>query len=166
MMHFARLWALVLLLAGPVAAQEIVYSDASSEACSEEAVSDAERANCIGASARQCIEASGNDRISRALCAIEETKYWDRRLNAAYGWLREAYAAGDAGRQTDSSTPYPRGQAMQEMQRAWIKYRDARCLYETAQWGSMPDAGVADVECLLRVTGEQALYLEAQPGDF
>ncbi len=166
MMRFARATLCAVLVAGPAAAQEISYSDASSEACSEEAVSDGERADCIGASARQCIAASSGDRIERALCVIEETKYWDDRLNAAYGGLGEAYAAHDGGRQTDTSTPYPRGQAMQEMQRAWIKYRDARCLYETAQWGSMPDAGLAEVECLLRVTGEQALYLEAQPGDF
>jgi len=162
-----RVLVFIIFWAGSsVFAQEISYSDASTEACSEEAVSDGERVACIGASARQCVEISGDERIMRALCMIEETKYWDRRLNAAYRWLRESYAERDAGRRTDNSTPYPRGLAMQEMQRAWIKYRDTRCRYEMAQWSGMPSAGLAEVECMLQATGEQALYLEAQPGDF
>ena len=46
------------------------------------------------------------------------------------------------------------------MQRAWIEYRDATCAYEAAQWGGGTGAGPAFAGCLMRLTAEQALYLE------
>ena len=46
------------------------------------------------------------------------------------------------------------------MQRAWIGWRDATCDYERAQWGGGTGGGPATVACLMRLTGEQALYLE------
>jgi len=162
---------LVIILVGILnasagfAQEDIQFTDMASQKCSEEAISDVERASCIGASAGLCIEKSNGQRIERALCTVAETKYWDDRLSAVYRALQLAYAEGDVDRAIDFSTPYPRGLAMQEMQRAWMEYRDLRCQFEAAQWGSMPSAGLMEVECLLRVTGEQALYLEVQPGD-
>ncbi len=155
----------VLLVASAGWAQEITYSDASSEACSQEAVSDGERADCIGASARQCIEATslGNRRLIGALCLMSETKYWQRRLDDMRDVLARSFKASDIGLGTDGLTAFPKGEALALMMQDWERYRDQTCQFEMALSGAMPGDGLIDVECNLRLTGAQALYLEQQP---
>ena len=46
------------------------------------------------------------------------------------------------------------------MQRAWIAWRDAACLYEVSQWGGGTGGGPAGADCMMRLAGEQALALE------
>jgi uncharacterized protein YecT (DUF1311 family) len=53
------------------------------------------------------------------------------------------------------------GDALKNMQRAWIAYRDATCDYERSHWGGGTGGGPATVSCLMYMTAEQALYLEA-----
>lgn len=166
MMRFARLWAIALLMAGPVAAQEsITYSDASSQACSQEAISNGERADCIGASARQCIEATtlGNRRLVGALCLMSETKYWQRRLDDMRDVLARSFEASDIGLGTEGQTAFPKGEALALLMQDWERYRHQTCQFEMALSGAMPGDGLIDIECNLRLTGAQALYLEQQP---
>ena len=156
----------------PAQAQDEVadhYTSSSTEACLEEAASDTERLGCVGASARICVAQSGDPllRIVRAVCAVNETKYWQARLDAAVAHLTEAFAESDAMLATDNTTPYPKALAMAEMQIAWQGFMDETCDFEMALWGWGPGSGVQEVECRLRMTGAQALYLESQPdGDF
>jgi len=169
MMRFARVLAIALLAAAPVAAQEgITYSDAASQACSEEAISDSERADCIGASARQCVEDSpvGNRRLMGALCLINETEYWQRRLDDTRFELVRSFEATDNGLGTDGQTAFPMGEALGLMMQTWERYRDQTCQFEMVLSGAMPGDTLIDVNCNLRLTGEQALYLEAQSGGF
>ncbi len=165
-MRFARLCAMALLAAGPVAAQEgIIYSDASSQACSEEATSDTERADCIGASARQCFEATtvGNRRLTRALCLFGETEYWQQRLDDRRRDLARSFEESDIGLGTVGLTPFPKGEALDLMMQAWERYREQACQFELSIRGAMPGDDLSDVECKLLLTGAQALYLETQP---
>ena len=52
-------------------------------------------------------------------------------------------------------------EALRDMQRAWITFRDAACDYERSQWGGGTGGGPATLACLMRMTGEQALLLGA-----
>ncbi len=167
MMRFASVLAITLLAAVPVAAQEgIIYSDAPSQACLEEATSDGERADCIGASARQCIEDSpvGNRRLIGALCLISETEYWQRRLDDARFELVRSFEAMDSGLGNDGQSAFSKGEVLDLMMQTWERHRDPLCQFELALSEAMPGDNLVDVACNLRLTGEQALYLEAQSG--
>jgi uncharacterized protein YecT (DUF1311 family) len=50
--------------------------------------------------------------------------------------------------------------ALQEMQRAWIAFRDTTCQYEVTQWGGGTGSGPAFADCRMRTTARQALTLE------
>jgi uncharacterized protein YecT (DUF1311 family) len=62
-------------------------------------------------------------------------------------------------------------QALRDMQRAWIGFRDATCAFERAYWGGGTGGGgtgggLAQVSCLMQMTGEQALYLKASGAEY
>ena len=87
-------------------------------------------------------------------CLDRELQYWDAKLNENYASaLRRAR---DADGDTDGA---PSATALREMQRAWIPFRDATCDYERSQWGGGTGGGPATSSCLMRLTGQQALYL-------
>lgn len=52
------------------------------------------------------------------------------------------------------------GEALRNMQRAWINYRDAGCLYEQAQWFGGTGGGPATMACHMHETARQTLVLE------
>jgi uncharacterized protein YecT (DUF1311 family) len=60
------------------------------------------------------------------------------------------HAEGDAGAKADGLTVPPVAEALRDMQRAWIAYRDASCDYERAQWGGGTGGGPATAGCLMR----------------
>ncbi len=150
-------------VASGAAAQEIVFDTAQTEACLAAAEDPAGREACIGASAKACMEATsdGWTTVGTATCLSYERDYWDARLNAAYGALMESEAATDAEMRELGASEPSRADALREMQRAWIPFRDARCMYERSQWGSGTGGGPAFVSCAMQVTGQQALLLEA-----
>jgi len=55
-------------------------------------------------------------------------------------------------------------EALRDMQRAWIAFRDATCTYEASQWSGGTGQGPAYEGCVMRMTAEQTLYLERQRG--
>lgn len=50
--------------------------------------------------------------------------------------------------------------ALRKMQRAWVSFRDAACLYEQAQWLGGTGGGPATMACQMHETARQALKLE------
>ena len=151
------------LMLGPqtAQAQDLSFDIGSTLACLDEALGHAERNDCIGASAEYCMEINpaGYTTIGMSGCADLELTYWDARLNDSYQNLRRAEKADDdLGR--DLPGYVNKANALRDMQRAWIGWRDATCDYERAQWGGGTGGGPATVACLMRLTGEQALYLE------
>jgi len=51
-------------------------------------------------------------------------------------------------------------ESLRTMQRAWISFRDASCLYEQAQWMGGTGGGPATQACHMHETARQALKLE------
>lgn len=158
-------WALLAALAlasSAASAQEVQFSAAISESCvAAQSTPDGKRA-CLGQSAQRCMEVSpeGYTTIGMMNCMDAERDYWDARLNRAYQSVRARAQASDAELDALGSAAPRTAVALRDMQRAWISYRDATCEFEQSQWGGGSGGGPAILSCLMRLTGEQALYLE------
>ncbi|MBN2975427.1 lysozyme inhibitor LprI family protein [Pseudomonas lactucae] len=79
-------------------------------------------------------------------CNIKETKVQDTRLNKAY---QTALAAQEGNRK----------QQLQDVQRLWIKYRDANCQFIGSATGGTIDQ-VNGTGCVLDMTQARARELE------
>ncbi|MEM7491553.1 MAG: lysozyme inhibitor LprI family protein [Pseudomonadota bacterium] len=152
---------LLLLLATPAAAQDVAFSPTATTAC---LVTDAPPRSCIGMSAELCMEDTdgGMTTVGMSACTWAEAEYWDDRLNAAYTALLAAHQASDAENTRLGLTVPSLAETLRDMQRAWIPHRDATCAYERAWWAGGTGQGPAGAACMLQLTGEQALELEAR----
>ncbi len=93
-----------------------------------------------------CLDKAAGVTSDMIECIIAETERQDGRLNRAYKRVMSALAAN---RRTE----------LQQVQRLWIKYRDANCaFYNDSDGGSM--ARVSAHSCLLDATTERARELE------
>jgi uncharacterized protein YecT (DUF1311 family) len=149
--------AVAMVTAQPVLAQpQLVFSQSHTEQCLWAGGAQAE---CIGASARQCMAETpgGETTVGMGGCLDREWQYWDGRLNMAY---QDALARARNFDAENGDFAPPSEPALREMQRAWIPFRDARCGFEMSLWGGGTGGGPAYAECLMIVTAEQALYLE------
>jgi len=142
---------IALLLAAPAAAEDLSFSPVHTEACLQEAVGRGERLDCIGASANQCMldTLGGETTVGMGGCLDRERDFWDARLNEGYQQLLT--------QQRDDPAMLD---ALRDMQRAWISYRDARCDFEYVQWGGGTGGGPAILACLMQTTAEQTFVLE------
>lgn len=156
-----RLAAIVILFAAPAWAEEdaLVYSSSATEACLVEGKGD----ECIGLSAGQCMEETpgGYSTYGMGGCLSREADFWDARLNTAYQDLMAKAREADQFNAENQIGAASQADALKNMQRAWIPYRDARCEYEYSLWGGGTGGGPASVSCFMQMTAEQALYLEA-----
>jgi uncharacterized protein YecT (DUF1311 family) len=155
---------LAVLAAGSAArAQDLVYSDAPTQTCVAVAADAQDGARCIGRAMTACIQGTrgGESTAGMSGCADRELAFWDGLLNATYATARKDAAAFDRSNGTTALAD-----ALREMQRAWIPYRDARCAYAAAHWGGGTGAGPAYMICLMEATAEQTLLLRfSGPGD-
>ena len=158
-----RYLSLVLILsAGVAAAQDLQYSNDLTAACVYAQPTLAGQKTCIGRSAQACMDATsmGNTTVGMGGCVSYELEYWDTRLNAAYKTQLAKAKAWDVEMRELGSSAESMEDALRNMQRSWIPWRDATCGFERAQWGGGTGGGPATYACLVRLTGEQALYLE------
>ncbi|MGX0902136.1 uncharacterized protein YecT (DUF1311 family) [Roseovarius sp. MBR-79] len=148
--------AALMLVPLPVGAQDLVFDIAPVEACIRAGGGE----GCAGQAASACMEATpgGQTTVGMGGCLDRERAYWDGWLNAVYQQLYVNLAAQDA--QVASAAPR-QAEALRDMQRAWIGFRDAKCGYEAAQWGGGTGAGPASVSCHLHETARQMLYLQS-----
>jgi uncharacterized protein YecT (DUF1311 family) len=148
------------LLAGPAAAQDITYSDNATATCLAEAEEFADKRACIGLSANLCMEAPGGySTYGMGGCLDGELTFWDGLLNENYrARMVQAKSADEDAAMYQPELP-KQAEALRDMQRAWITFRDAACDYERSQWGGGTGGGPATLMCLMRMTGEQALLL-------
>ncbi|WP_027258406.1 lysozyme inhibitor LprI family protein [Leisingera aquimarina] len=154
---------LALLMAGTsVMAQEVHFSSGATAACVAGAANQDARRGCLGTSAQHCMGETpdGSTTVGMMGCLDGERSYWDQRLNRAYKSMRTKAEALDAEMEELGSAVPKTAPALRGMQRAWIIYRDATCDFERSQWGGGTGGGPAVLSCLMRLTGEQALYLE------
>ncbi|MEO0750857.1 MAG: lysozyme inhibitor LprI family protein [Pseudomonadota bacterium] len=160
--------AVFAAMSAPVAAQDLVFSPAATEACLASTQSYDGRHACIGASAELCMEGTqgGFSTYGMGGCLSAELEYWDAQLNLVYAAAVEAARSFDAETAQYAAHLATREANLRAMQRAWIAFRDATCDYEYSQWGGGTGGGPAIAGCLMRMTGEQALYLfsEGQGG--
>ena len=157
-----KAWTLILLLAASMAtAQDLPYSPEATETCLAKAILPSEDEACIGTSAQLCIDTpDGYTTVGMGFCLGYERDYWDARLNAAYGQLMEIEKSVDDEMTKLGSSVPSSAEALRNMQRAWITFRDSACSYEAVQWGGGSGAGPAVANCQMVITGQQALRLE------
>jgi uncharacterized protein YecT (DUF1311 family) len=82
-------------------------------------------------------------------CAHEEYKAADAELNRVYGQLAGVLDAEDKA-------------ALKESELAWIKYRDAACVFESSQYKGGTMRGMIESFCLARVTKARTAELKDQ----
>jgi uncharacterized protein YecT (DUF1311 family) len=145
----------LMLVASPLAAQDLVFSPAQTQACLRSGGGE----GCIGRSAEACIENTpgGYSTVAMGGCLSMELDYWDDLLNATY---RRALARARKSDVDNAGFGPSQQEALRQMQRAWIPFRDATCDFERSQWGGGTGQGPAGAECLMRVTAEQTFYLD------
>lgn len=158
----AGLLAALLTAGTAAAAQEVPFSSAATASCVAAQTAPEGKRGCLGLSAQQCMAApGGSTTIGMIGCLDAERAYWDGRLNHAYQAVRAEVQASDAQLDAMGSGAPRMAVALRDMQRAWIAYRDAVCHFERSQWGGGSGGGPAAVSCLMRLTGQQAIYLES-----
>lgn len=157
--------ALVLALgtfAAPAAAQDITFSPAQTGACLTSAQDYAGKLACVGASAVACMEATpgGYSTYGESACVSAELEWWDDKLNRTYidGRQRAKELDREAMQSVQEITI---ADALRDMQRAWIGFRDAKCTFARSHWQGGTGGGPATAWCLLYETAEQTLYLQS-----
>lgn len=156
------IWAAIALSGNAWADDTVIYSDSKTAACVEAAADADEEQACIGLSSDACQQASDDGATTYGVmeCHERETAFWDARLNAAYQALMARAKAADRVNKDDPRVTESIVTGLRDMQRAWIAYRDGRCAYEYSQWQGGTIAGPVAGHCMLKVTAEQAIYLE------
>lgn len=91
----------------------------------------------------QCVNAAGGSDINMQDCTNEERNRWDQRLNKAYSAI--------LNRNRDKI-------GMRNQERSWIKERDAKCINNDPQRGTL-DA-LNEENCMLIETVDRTLILE------
>ena len=148
----------VTWLAVPAHAQGMQFSPAPVAAC----VDQGGGYECIGAAAEACMDATEGGYSTAVMngCLEAEYEWWDADLNARYRALQARARSTDTQPPIDGLGQRPsESDALRDMQRAWIAFRDASCSYAALQWFGGTGASTAYLACLMRMTGEQALVL-------
>ena len=155
-----RALAVVLAMAPPAMASEISYSSQGTEACLEGA-DGVQRYACIAVSANACMATTdGGTTVGMGYCLGRELGFWDDRLNAVYAELRRIERANGEDMKAIGATVPDSAKALRDMQRAWMGYRDAACIYEYSTWGGGSGGGPANAACLMNLTARKSLMLE------
>ncbi|CRM20214.1 MULTISPECIES: lysozyme inhibitor LprI family protein [Pseudomonas] len=97
------------------------------------------------AALKKCMDGA-NTTVEMVSCNVKEAKVQDTRLNKAY---KTALAAQKGSRK----------QQLQDVQRLWIKYRDANCAFAGSATGGTIDQ-VNGTGCMLDMTQTRAQELE------
>ncbi|HET9069897.1 MAG TPA: lysozyme inhibitor LprI family protein [Amaricoccus sp.] len=156
-----RSLAILLLLATPAIAQEISFSPEATEACVAAAEDALGRMGCVGRSADACIEGPGGEsNAGIGACLVAERDFWEGHRERALGALVEIETRNSEELASLGSAAPSSIEALRAMDGAWIAWRDAACAYEVSQWGGGSGGGPAEAQCLMRMTGRQALALE------
>lgn len=158
--------AVTLAMDAPVLAEPAFASDPT-ETCVSEAyatspgLSGHAVLDCVGRAAAACMMTPGGDTtIGMMECLDGERGYWDERLNASYGERVAIAKEQDAEMRELGSTAASIEESLRAMQRAWIAFRNASCLYEQAQWMGGSGGGPSTMACHMQETARQALKLE------
>lgn len=148
-------------LAEPVFAPDATDTCVSEAYTTSPALSGHAVLDCVGRAAAACMMTPGGDTtIGMIECLDGELGYWYGRLNAAYAERVAIAKEQDAEMRALGSAAASIEESLRTMQRAWIGFRDASCLYEQAQWMGGTGGGPGTMACHMHETARQALKLE------
>lgn len=156
--------ALFLPVAGQ-AQQMIRFTPEATLACMKKARGGAAKEACIGESAKVCfnrIQPHTNGDV--AACMAAETGYWKKRMDRAYDEMMVKAAKADEEFQKNpksKNVPFKLTEDLEIMQTRWASWREARCAVEAMMRRGTPFTSTAAASCTMKLTGEQALFLEA-----
>jgi uncharacterized protein YecT (DUF1311 family) len=143
-----RTLALLALMAGPAAAQQMSVNPQAVDACFYNAAPGEVQPACLGAAANACQALPGGQTtIGISQCIGAETATWDAHLNAEYQTRRAEF-----GDQTLRDM-------LRDAQRAWIAYRDAQCALDYQRWIDGSIRTIVAANCFLTMTAQRALEL-------
>ncbi|MDT1061643.1 lysozyme inhibitor LprI family protein [Paracoccus sp. CPCC 101403] len=156
-----RILALALLLATPAVADEPAYDPNILTACLDRTAGDTGNARvCIGEASTACMAKPGGDTtVGMGNCLAAETKDWDALLNREYTRLLKRAEEADADLVKLGSAADPAAPVLKQSQRDWIAFRDSSCRYEAVRFQGGTAGGPASANCMMQLTGEQALRL-------
>ena len=157
--------ALTLMASEAVAQDDVVFHRELVQQCFDKSRAYGGSDSCIGSAADLCMEQNegGYSTYGMSHCISLEAGWWDEMLNFEYARVLSEAAFLDGELSEDLPSV---AEALREMQRAWITYRDASCAFEAAQWGGGTGAGPAYNGCVMRLTAEQAITLGGSFVDF
>ena len=160
-MKRAFLICIGVLWAGAAPAQDLQYDDAATQSCIANTSAQGDFSDCAGLAADTCINATsdGYTTVGRGYCLDQERMFWDAKLNRTYQEVLKRAQQIDAELAEIGSSAPPQVEALRNMQRAWITFRDAACEFEYSQWGGGTGGGPAYVSCQLSLTAEQTSRL-------
>lgn len=153
-----RLWPLLLLLATPVQAQDLALVPVVLDACR----ATRSAADCAGLAAAACRQGGPGGTSTGERCLQAELDLWEEALPRALD--RAEAAARDLDAQAGSDIRPSAALAVIALQGAWETYRDTRCGYETLAWWGGSAAGIAVLDCRLRLTAGQIDDLDSLAG--
>ena len=109
--------------------------------------------DCIGAAAGLCQEKAENSSTQGMVdCNQREQAWWDAQLNTYYDELQSSLEPDVA-------------ESLKLAQRAWLKYRDAKCAFVDQLWRGGTVHAVMASACVMDATATRALELgDALPG--
>ncbi len=164
-----NLLILLCLVASPAAAQDAPFVEPKVDsslvdACLDNVSTAAEdgapfpAVQCIGVAAEACMDRpDGSNTGVMITCVDQEAAHWDGLLNIAYKDLVAQAERLDAARPDLQPTQVDH---LREAQRSWIAFRDASCKMEAGLYRDGSMMGPMHANCLLQLTGEQALRLQ------
>lgn len=104
---------------------------------------------CIGAAANPCMEHPDNQHaMGMSACAVREQRFWDDQLNFVYQELR-------------TNLGEPARTELRDIQRLWIKWRDASCAFPIAYYDGGTGFKPAMALCDMKATARRAIDLGA-----
>lgn len=122
---------------------------------------------CVGMAATHCTYGPlGASTVGLGYCLDQEYQQWDGVLNRLYRELLELDATSDQ-QMGDAMPQVPRLEpSLRDMQRQWIGFRDAACLYELAHWGGGTGGGPALTRCMMEMTADRAIGLKTRVAEY
>ncbi|WP_299839746.1 lysozyme inhibitor LprI family protein [uncultured Paracoccus sp.] len=142
----------------PLAAGEASGIDPNEiEHCLSRSATDGTRLDCAGSVQASCLARVQKAQpdlhpVDRQLqCIDAEAQWWEAELNTRYARLRKIERARGA----------ERAEALKQMERDWISFRDARCAYDRLTNGRGTGGAVAEPLCRMQETARQFVLLGA-----
>jgi uncharacterized protein YecT (DUF1311 family) len=107
---------------------------------------------CVGKVAQSCMaQPGGGSTFGMRICLNREIKIWDDRLNRSY----QTFRASLDGKVRN---------ALVEVQKGWIEWRDKKCDFPYTMHEGGTIAGVAAADCVLETTAMRAIELRSLTG--